>query len=182
VTPTAPRSLYLGSQTQTPVTTSVLRAVDYNRVSTEEQKRGYGITSGLRKTGAYISRKGWQHAGTYKDEGLSGSLGMGERGDFDRLMFDAEIRDTFGRRPFDVVVVPKGDRIGRTGRAFWRWVWALEVLNSAALRTTQRLSGRRSAVGPKMVSRKRRGKVAGRAGRHHSVSRLKIRASAESHG
>jgi DNA invertase Pin-like site-specific DNA recombinase len=106
--------------------TATYRAVDYNRVSTEEQKRGYGIASGLRRTAAYIERKCWSHVGTYKDEGLSGSLGMGERDDFDRLMADAAKIDAFGRRPFDVVVMPKGDRIGRTGRAFWRWVWALE--------------------------------------------------------
>jgi hypothetical protein len=29
-------------------------------------------------------------------------------------------------RPFDIVVVPDGRVIGRKGRAFWRWVWALE--------------------------------------------------------
>jgi DNA invertase Pin-like site-specific DNA recombinase len=108
--------------------TVTLRAVDYNRVSTEEQTRGYGIASGLRRNAAYIARKGWEHVGTFKDEGLSGSLGMGERADFDRLMAEAETVDGFGRRPFDVVVVPKGDRIGRKGRAFWRWVWALEDL------------------------------------------------------
>jgi len=109
-----------------PVATGVLRAVDYNRVSTEEQRKGYGIAAGLRKSASFITRKGWDHVGTYKDEGLSGSLEMGSRADFDRLMLDAKTIDTFGRRAFDVVVVPKGDRIGRTGRAFWRWVWALE--------------------------------------------------------
>lgn len=109
--------------------TATLRAVDYNRVSTEEQTRGYGIASGLRRNAGYIARKGWEHVGTFKDEGVSGSLGMGERADFDRLMAEAETVDAFGRRPFDVVVVPKGDRIGRKGRAFWRWVWALEDLN-----------------------------------------------------
>ncbi|MFI5677733.1 recombinase family protein [Streptomyces cellulosae] len=29
-------------------------------------------------------------------------------------------------RPYDIVVVPDGRVIGRKGRAFWRWVWALE--------------------------------------------------------
>ncbi|MFJ8477964.1 recombinase family protein [Kitasatospora sp. NPDC094011] len=98
----------------------VLRAVDYLRVSTEEQKLGYGIASQARKNSRHIEAKGWTRVDTFKDEGVSGSKEMGERPDFDRLMVAAE------RREFDVVVVEKGDRIGRVGRAFWRWVWALE--------------------------------------------------------
>ncbi|WP_229928072.1 transposase [Kitasatospora indigofera] len=39
-----------------------------------------------------------------------------------RLMADA----AHVPRPFDVVVVNEGRTIGRTGRAFWRWAWALE--------------------------------------------------------
>jgi DNA invertase Pin-like site-specific DNA recombinase len=31
-------------------------------------------------------------------------------------------------RPFDMVVVNEGRGIGRTGRAFWKWVWELEDL------------------------------------------------------
>ncbi|MFE4518716.1 recombinase family protein [Kitasatospora sp. NPDC056783] len=97
-----------------------LRAVDYLRVSTEEQKQGYGIASQARKNSRHIASKGWDHVGTYKDEGVSGSKEMGERPDFDQLMERAKLDE------FDVVVVEKGDRIGRVGRAFWRWVWALE--------------------------------------------------------
>ncbi|GAA2103549.1 recombinase family protein [Kitasatospora saccharophila] len=97
-----------------------LRAVDYLRVSTEEQKLGYGIASQGRKNSRHIAGKGWDHVGTFKDEGVSGSKEMGERPDFDRLMEQAKLD------AFDVVVVEKGDRIGRVGRAFWRWVWALE--------------------------------------------------------
>ncbi|MFF0308331.1 recombinase family protein [Streptosporangium sp. NPDC004379] len=98
----------------------VLRAVDYLRVSTEEQKLGYGIASQARKNSRHIANKGWHHIGTYKDEGISGSKEMGERPDFDRLMEHAKLNE------FDLVVVEGGDRIGRIGRAFWRWVWALE--------------------------------------------------------
>lgn len=109
--------------TRTPVSPShsaLLRAVDYVRVSTEEQKKRYGLASQIRKNRAYISAKGWRHIRTYSDEGISGSKQMGERGDFDRLMNDAETGS------FDIVVVTRGDRIGRVGRTFWRWVWALE--------------------------------------------------------
>ncbi|TWE17921.1 recombinase family protein [Kitasatospora atroaurantiaca] len=101
---------------------SVLRAVDYLRVSTEEQKRGYGIASQGKKTAAHIVRKCWSHTDTYRDEGVSGSLEAADRPDLKRLMEDA-VR---APRPFDVVVVNEGRAIGRTGRAFWRWVWALE--------------------------------------------------------
>ncbi|GAA2131006.1 recombinase family protein [Kitasatospora kazusensis] len=99
-----------------------LRAVDYLRVSTEEQKRGYGIASQGKKTKNHIARKGWDHQGTYKDEGVSGSLEAADRPDLKRLMEDAASVS----RTFDVVVVNEGRAIGRTGRAFWRWVWALE--------------------------------------------------------
>lgn len=101
-----------------------LRAVDYLRVSTEEQARGYGITYTGKRTAAYIERKGWSHVGTYPDEGFSGSLEAKDRPALTRLMADA--RKT--PRPFDMVVVNEGRGIGRTGRAFWRWVWELEDL------------------------------------------------------
>lgn len=97
-----------------------IRAVDYLRISTEEQKLGYGIASQGRKNARYIELRGWTHVGTYKDEGVSGSKEMGERLDFGRLMESARHGE------FDLVVVESGDRIGRVGRAFWRWVWALE--------------------------------------------------------
>ncbi|WP_308405387.1 recombinase family protein [Streptomyces sp. B93] len=96
--------------------------MDYLRVSTEEQKKGYGIARQSRKTVRHIASKQWVHVGTYKDEGVSGSLEAADRGDLRRLMEDAQKSP----RPFDIVVVPDGRVIGRKGRAFWRWVWALE--------------------------------------------------------
>ncbi|MEV2253045.1 recombinase family protein [Streptomyces sp. NPDC050147] len=99
-----------------------LRAVSYLRVSTEEQKRGYGVARQATKTNRHIACKEWEHVDTYKDEGVSGSLEAGERGDLKRLMADA-LKEP---RPFDIVVVTDGRAIGRKGRAFWRWVWALE--------------------------------------------------------
>ncbi|WP_106399251.1 recombinase family protein [Actinocorallia populi] len=116
-------STHLCGTTETVVHTTTpraLRAVDYLRVSTEEQRFGYGIASQARRNSRHIANKGWEHIGTYKDEGISGFKEMGERPDFDRLMEDAKLGG------FDLVVVEKGDRIGRVGRAFWRWVWALE--------------------------------------------------------
>ncbi|WP_326613189.1 recombinase family protein [Streptomyces scopuliridis] len=101
-----------------------LRAVDYLRVSTEEQARGYGIQAASKKTTKFIARKGWSHVDTFADEGLSGSLEEHERPDLKRLMQQAR-QDPC---PFDMVVVSEGRAIGRTGRAFWRWVWELEEI------------------------------------------------------
>ncbi|MFE1879070.1 recombinase family protein [Streptomyces diastatochromogenes] len=106
------------------VTDPRLRAVDYLRVSTEEQAKGYGIAYTGKKTARYIQGKGWLQVGTYADEGVSGSLDAHERDDLKRLM--ENVRES--PRPFDVVVVAEGRAIGRTGRAFWRWVWELEDL------------------------------------------------------
>lgn len=99
-----------------------LRAVAYLRVSTEEQTKGYGVARQNTKTTRHIASKGWEHVDTYVDEGVSGSLEASERGHLNRLMADAQRQP----RPFDIVVVPDGRAIGRKGRAFWRWVWALE--------------------------------------------------------
>ncbi|WP_432179642.1 recombinase family protein [Streptomyces sp. NBC_00063] len=115
------RTSEAGSQT---ASTCALRAVDYLRVSTEEQKKGYGVARQSRKTLRHIALKQWTHIATYKDEGVSGSLEAADRGDLKRLMEDAQQTP----RPFDIVVVPDGRVIGRKGRAFWRWVWALEDL------------------------------------------------------
>ncbi|MGP9019249.1 recombinase family protein [Streptomyces sp. BR1] len=104
------------------VGTRTLRAVDYLRVSTEDQKKGYGVARQRRKTTRHIALKEWSHVGTYKDEGVSGSLEAADRDDLKRLMEDVQQTP----RPFDIVVVPDGRVIGRKGRAFWRWVWALE--------------------------------------------------------
>lgn len=101
-----------------------LRAVAYLRVSTEDQAKGYGIAYTGKRTVRYVERKGWALLGTYADEGYSGSLEADERPDLRRLMQDARRTP----RPFDMVVVNEGRGIGRTGRAFWKWVWELEDL------------------------------------------------------
>ncbi|MGV9850456.1 recombinase family protein [Streptomyces sp. NPDC003442] len=101
-----------------------LRAVDYLRVSTEEQTKGYGIAYTGKKTAGHIRRKGWDHVDTFKDEGESGTLPWQERTDAKRLMSLA--RQT--PRPFDLVTVYETRAIGREARVFWEWVWQLEDL------------------------------------------------------
>ncbi len=101
-----------------------LRAVDYLRVSTAEQRKGYGIAYTGKKTVRHIEKKNWEHVNTYADEGYSGSLDHTQRPDLKRLMADAKQTP----RPFDVVVVSEERAIGRRDRAFWPWVWVLEDL------------------------------------------------------
>ncbi|MFE4216964.1 recombinase family protein [Streptomyces sp. NPDC056844] len=101
-----------------------LRAVDYLRVSTKEQAKGHGIAYSGKKTARHISQKGWEHVGTFVDEGVSGALESRQRPALRRLMEQAWKVP----RPFDIVVVNEGRAIGRTGRAFWRWVWELQEI------------------------------------------------------
>lgn len=107
-----------------PLRPARLRAVAYLRVSTEEQAKGYGIAYTEKKVLRYFEKKGYEHVGTFADEGLSGSLEAHDRPDLKRLMELARQEP----RPFDLVGVNEGRAIGRTGRAFWRWVWELEDL------------------------------------------------------
>lgn len=101
-----------------------LRAVGYLRVSTEDQKRGYGVPAQDRKVRRHMERKSWVCVRMYADEAVSGSLEADERPELRVLMTAARE----GRLGADVVVVNEGRAIGRTGRAFWRWVWELEDL------------------------------------------------------
>lgn len=106
------------------VTSGQLRAVNYLRVSTEEQTKGYGIAYTEKKTLGHMRRKGWAHVGTFKDEGESGTLPWQERPDAKRLMKLAQQEP----RPFDLVVVYETRALGREDRAFYRWYWELEDL------------------------------------------------------
>ncbi|MFF9486635.1 recombinase family protein [Streptomyces sp. NPDC014676] len=101
-----------------------LRAVAYLRVSTEEQKKGYGISCTGKRVVKHIAKKGWALVDVFADEGFSGSLEWHERPDLKRLMELARQP----QRTFDVVAVAEARAIGRRDRAFWPWVWELEDL------------------------------------------------------
>ncbi|GHA85271.1 recombinase family protein [Streptomyces chryseus] len=98
------------------------RAVQYLRVSTDEQRKGYGVAYQGVRTSCYIEAKGWTHVGTYTDEGVSGSLQAHARPGLRTLVEDA------ARGAFDVVVINEGRVAGRNARVFWRWIWTLEQL------------------------------------------------------
>ena len=76
----------------------------YARVSTTDQS----CEMQLRELREYARRRGWKVAGEYVDAGISGA--KASRPELDRLMHDAS------RRAFDVVLVYKLDRFGRSVR------------------------------------------------------------------
>ncbi|WP_083975124.1 recombinase family protein [Kitasatospora mediocidica] len=117
-TPDAPLATFTGGVVGTQPR---FRVLGYARVSTAEQRNGYGIPIQDRKIRAYSDAKGdWDLIDILSDEGVSGTLEIEDRPDGRKAMEMAR------RREFDILAVHKGDRIGRKGRAFWRWVWALE--------------------------------------------------------
>ncbi|MGV9698959.1 recombinase family protein [Streptomyces sp. NPDC003470] len=101
-----------------------LRAVAYLRVSTEDQRKGYGIAYTGKRVVKHIARKDWALTNVFADEGFSGSLDHTQRPDVRELMRQARMTP----KPFDVVVVHEDRAIGRKGRAFWPWVWELQDL------------------------------------------------------
>jgi DNA invertase Pin-like site-specific DNA recombinase len=79
-----------------------MRCVIYGRVSTSDQSTAMQV-SALRE---YITRRGWEPAAEYIDEGISGS--RERRPALNRLMADAR------RRSFDAVAVFRFDRFARS--------------------------------------------------------------------
>jgi putative DNA-invertase from lambdoid prophage Rac len=81
-----------------------LKVATYSRVSTSDQN----CQMQVRELREYAARRGWTVAGEYVDTGISGA--KASRPELDRLMHDAS------RRAFDVVLVYKLDRFGRSVR------------------------------------------------------------------
>lgn len=87
----------------TTTTRATTRAIIYARVSTKDQK----CASQLAECRSYIARqKDWELTGEYIDAGISGKTTS--RKELDRCMADA------AKRKFDVVIVYKLDRWGRS--------------------------------------------------------------------
>jgi DNA invertase Pin-like site-specific DNA recombinase len=81
-----------------------LRCAIYARVSTTNQGQDTGLQT--RELREYCERRGWQLAGEYVDQGISGT--KEKRPELDRLMADAH------KRRFDVVAVWRFDRFARS--------------------------------------------------------------------
>ena len=109
-----------------------IRVAIYARVSTEEQLSGFGLENQDDVNNRWIDARthlGYKRVDTYEDRGVSGTII--ERPELMRLGRDARA----GK--IDVVLVYAFDRIGRVGRAFWRWIWELEDYNVAVASATQ---------------------------------------------
>ena len=81
------------------------RVALYARVSTDEQREGQTIKAQIAELERFVKEKGWIIAGTYKDDGWSGS--MLARPSLDHL------RDDAAKQLFDVVIVNDVDRLAR---------------------------------------------------------------------
>jgi DNA invertase Pin-like site-specific DNA recombinase len=81
-----------------------MKAAIYARVSTTNH--GQDVTLQTRELQQFAEARGWQIAGEYVDNGISGS--KDSRPELDRLMADAH------KRRFDVVAVWKFDRFARS--------------------------------------------------------------------
>lgn len=98
------------------------KAAIYCRVSTEEQAReGFSIAAQKRTLIQFCSQKGWQLAGIYTDEGLSGK--NTERPAFKQLLNDA------AHNLFDLVLVWKINRFSRRNADLLTTVEYLEKYN-----------------------------------------------------
>jgi DNA invertase Pin-like site-specific DNA recombinase len=97
-----------------------MRVAVYARVSTANS--GQDPTMQTRELREYIEHRGWQLAGEYVDNGVSGT--KERRLELDRLMADAH------RRRFDVVAVWKFDRMARSVSHLLR---VLETFNALGI-------------------------------------------------
>jgi len=84
-----------------------MKAALYVRVSTTDQaNEGYSLSAQERALKEYVKSKGWRVHRIYRDEGVSGRT-------IDRPAFK-KLMDAAQRGMFDVVVVYKLDRFGRS--------------------------------------------------------------------
>lgn len=118
----------------------IKRVGAYLRVSTKDQILGYGLDVQIAGIEDYVGKKNildrdknilWEIAEVYEDAGESGA--KQDRPEIMRLERDVRAKK------IDVVAVHKFDRIGRTGRAFWHWVWALEDAGVSIISVTQEI-------------------------------------------
>jgi DNA invertase Pin-like site-specific DNA recombinase len=98
-----------------------IRAAYYGRVSTAEQvEHGTSLGTQRDRCLAAIEAKGWELAGEFVDEGVSGA--KGNRPELDRLMAACHAGEV------DAIVVTKMDRFGRSVRHLSRLIGELDEL------------------------------------------------------
>src|SRR5262245_23143810 len=90
----------------------MIRFVDYSRKSTPEEDKYQGEKSVERQAAegrAAGEAQGWTHVASYRDDAISGALGVEHRPGLRALLESAERTP----RPFDVVVMAADDRLMR---------------------------------------------------------------------
>jgi DNA invertase Pin-like site-specific DNA recombinase len=97
-----------------------MRAAIYGRISTSNHGQDIGLQT--RELRQFCEARGWQVAGEYLDEGISGA--KDSRPELNRLMADAH------KRRFDMVAVWRFDRFARSVSHLLR---ALEQFNSLGI-------------------------------------------------
>ncbi len=106
-----------------------MKAAIYARVSTTNH--GQDPMLQVREIRDYIERRGWQIAGEYVDNGVSGA--KDSRPELNRLMADAH------RRRFDAVVVWKFDRFARSVSHLLRALETFGALGIAFLSLSEQI-------------------------------------------
>lgn len=97
-----------------------MRCAIYARVSTSNHSQD--VSMQLRELRQFADARGWQVAGEYMDEGVSGA--KDSRPELNQLMADAH------KRRFDAVVVWKFDRFARSVSHL---LWALETFKALGI-------------------------------------------------
>lgn len=92
-----------------------LKAVDYDRVSTEEEKQLNALERQIQENRDTIKEMGWDHVDSYVDEGKSGTKVKG-RDEYKRL-YDDLLTDKF-----DVVCIKDQDRLMRSTKDWYLFV------------------------------------------------------------
>lgn len=92
-----------------------LRAVDYDRVSTDEEKQLNALEKQIQESKDTIVENGWYHVDSYIDEGKSGTT-VKRRGEYQRLLEDMTLDK------FDIIVVKDQDRLQRNTRDWYLFV------------------------------------------------------------
>ena len=87
------------------------KAVIYLRISTDEQKKGFGMDSQLSMCSEYCQRKGYDIVGIERDEGISGTKTVVQRHGLRRAITLAELGA-------DVIVAYHQDRFSRSTGVF----------------------------------------------------------------
>lgn len=109
---------------------SVVRVAVYTRVSTEDQaKEGFSLAAQEERLRAYCQARGWEIAGTYRDDGHSGR--NVRRPAYQRMM---EERDRW-----DTILVLKMDRIHRNSRHFMEMMEGLGEVGKDFVSATESL-------------------------------------------